>query len=62
MIIQFFMPKRTVEVNSDTVTDKELAALDMTREGLNLFLSQQPRDLETELDDLKEQLKQKGII
>lgn len=57
MIIQFHTPKGIVRVDSDTVTDKELAALNVTRQALNELVSQQPRDYKAEIDDLKRRIK-----
>lgn len=57
MIITFHTPKGIFEVNTDTVTDTELARLDgMNREKLNKFLAEQPRDLVAEMDELKAML------
>ena len=57
MIIQFHTPKGTFTVDTDTVTDKELAELDgMNRQKLNKTLADQPRDLPAEIDELKARL------
>ena len=53
MIAQFYTPKGVFTVDTDTITDKELAKLNMTRQDLNDFLAEQPRDLEAAVDDLK---------
>ena len=59
MIIQFHTPKGIVEVDSDTVTDAQLAKLKVTRAALKELI---PSDPLTEIDDLKAKLKQKGVI
>ena len=53
MIAQFHTPKGVFTVDTDTITDKELAKLNMTGQDLNDFLAEQPRDLEAAVDDLK---------
>ena len=54
MIAQFHTPKGVFTVDTDTITDKELAnKFNMTGQDLNDFLAEQPRDLEAEVDDLK---------
>lgn len=50
MIIQFHTPQGIVNINSDIVTDEELAALNITREDLTKLL---PRDLAAEIDEIK---------
>lgn len=58
-IIQFHIAKGIVKVNSDTVTNKELVALGITRKALLELI---PRDLATELDEIKARLdKLEGI-
>lgn len=59
MIITLHTPQGIVNIDSDKVTDSELAELDMTREKLNAIL---PRDIPKELDALKTELKAKGLI
>ncbi len=56
MIIQFHTPKGIVEVESDTVSDKQLAALGLDRQKLSIVLAEQPRDLGAEIDELKARL------
>ena len=56
MIIQFHTPKGIVLVDSDTVTDKELAAINLDRQKLDECLSYQPRDLEGEVDNLRSRI------
>ncbi len=53
MIIQFHTPAGVVEIDTETVTDNELALINMTREEFNMFLASQPRDLLAEIDELK---------
>ncbi len=53
MIFQFHTPQGITEVDSLTVTDNELAFINMTREEFNMFLASQPRDLPAEIDELK---------
>ena len=53
MIAQFHTPKGIFTVDTGTITDEELARLNMTRQDLNDFLAEQPRDLEAAVDDLK---------
>jgi len=50
MIIQLHTPKGIVRIDTDTVTDAELAALSISRETLPEMM---PRDLGKELDMLK---------
>ena len=56
MIIQFHTPDGVVEVDTEKVTDNDLAGINMTRNKLDMFLSNQPRDLLAEIDELKERL------
>lgn len=62
MIIQFHTPKGIVEIDSNTVTDKELAKINLNRKKLNDYLSEQPRDTLAEIDEIKERLIEAGII
>ncbi|KKN72607.1 hypothetical protein LCGC14_0408490 [marine sediment metagenome] len=57
MIIQFHTPKGIVTIDSDTVTDKELTTLKVTRAALEELI---PRDLAPEFDNLKVELRQAG--
>ncbi len=50
MIIQFHTPKGIVEVDSETVTDKELLELNVSRVELNKLVS---RDAFAEIDELR---------
>lgn len=54
MIITVYTPEGEVEIDSDTVTDDELAELNITRASL---LNMVPRDLAGEVDDVKTRLK-----
>ena len=56
MIIQFHTPKGIVEVNGETITDKELATFNVTREAFTELVSKSGRDLVAEIDDLKARL------
>lgn len=49
-IIQFHTPQGIIEVDTDTVTDAELASLYITREAMMEVI---PRDLQAEIDELK---------
>ena len=53
MIIQLYTPKGMVHINTDTVSNGELETLRLTRESLIELI---PRDLVTEIDDLKARL------
>ncbi len=59
MIVELHTPKGIIKIDSDTVTNSELAALKMTRADLNEMI---PRDIPKELDDLKSKLKTRGVI
>lgn len=59
MIIQFHTPKGIVNIDSDTVADKKLSELNVTREALNNLL---PRDLSAEIDEIKVALRARGIM
>ena len=61
MIVQFHTPQGIVQVDTSTVTDAKLAEINMDRQGLNYFLSSQPRDLVKEIDKLNAKLKLAGI-
>lgn len=50
MIVQFHTPKGIVNVDPLTVTDTQLAVLNIDRKALAKLI---PRDLAAELDDLK---------
>lgn len=52
-IIQFHTPQGIIPMDSDTVTDKELASLHITREVVNELI---PRGLATEVDELKAEI------
>ena len=43
MIVQFHTPKGIVTINSDTVTDTDLANIGFTRDGFNAYLNSFPR-------------------
>ncbi|KKN26611.1 hypothetical protein LCGC14_0873040 [marine sediment metagenome] len=69
MIIQFHTPKGIVPIDSDTVTDAELAGINMGRQKLDAYLSEMPRDLAAEItslkveaDGLRTKLKAAGVI
>ncbi len=52
-----------VPVDTDNVTDEQLARLDgMTREKIAKDVANTPKDLQTQIDDLKARLEQAGII
>ena len=53
MIIQFHTPDGVVDIDTEEVTDTELSLINMTREEFDMFLSNQPRDLLAEIDELK---------
>ena len=55
MIIQLHRPGGIIEVDSETVTDKELMRLGITREGLNRLI---PVDTTEEIAKLKARLKE----
>jgi len=42
MIIQLYTPEGTFTVNTDAITDEELAELNITRQNLNDYLAQFP--------------------
>ena len=50
MIIELHTPKGIIDADTETVSDAELAELNMTREDLNRLI---PRDILAEIDDLK---------
>lgn len=53
MIIQFHTPRGIVNVDSLTVTDKELSEINITREDLERVI---PRNICAELDTLKDEI------
>ena len=61
MKIQLHTPKGIITVDTETVTNEQLASPDIntSREVLNSLI---PRDIKSELDALKVELKAKGII
>ena len=61
MIIQFHTPKGIVEIDSEKVTDAELAKINMDRQKLNDFLVRQPKELATKIDEIKTRLEQAEI-
>lgn len=61
-IIQLHTPNGVVNVDSETVTDKELAKLGMTREALNELLPDESlvvkiADLEARVEKLEKKVK-----
>lgn len=56
MITQFHTKDGVFTVDTDMITDKELAKIGMTRQNLDDFLTEQPRNLETEIDNLKQRI------
>lgn len=54
-------PEGIIEVDSDTVTDEELAELGMTREALNELLPKPERAYGAEIDEIKVRLNAAGI-
>lgn len=59
MIIQLHTPKGIVEVDTETVSNQQLASLKISRATL---MELTPRDLPAEIDGLKVELKAKGVI
>ncbi|MBA7617775.1 hypothetical protein ES703_25093 [subsurface metagenome] len=53
-MITFHIPGGIIRVDSDTVTDEELAALGVTRERLEELM---PRDFLAEIDNLQARVK-----
>lgn len=58
MIIQLHTPKGIVEIDTDKATDAKLLQLGVKRENL----PKPPRDLAAEIDDIKVNLRAKGIM
>ena len=62
MKIDLFTPEGKIFIDSDTVTDNELAALNTNRAWLDRFVAYQSYDIRREFDKLKievEELKKK---
>ena len=59
MEIQLHTPKGIVEIDPDNVTDSQLAKLKTSREALAELIVRNPL---AELDDLRVELKSKGVI
>jgi len=56
MVIEFHTPKGIIPVDSDTITDAELAELNVTRGAFDELMSHQ-RDFGSEIDQNKEDIK-----
>ncbi len=50
MIVQFHTPEGIVDIDSDTVSDADLAGVGLDRQKFNAYLAEQPRDLAAEID------------
>ena len=57
--MQLHTPDGIIEINPDTATDAELLKFSVTRERLKAI---EPRNFAKELDDLKSELRAKGVI
>ncbi len=58
MKVQFHTKDGIFDIDTDTITDEELAELDgMDRDKLNAFLAEQPRDLAAEIDAMAIKIK-----